>query len=268
MARPLLLQVMLPANPCFQVEHRCAVLQDEQIFPMSAHPTVFVATAATSTVMTVQTRPGKVQAVFICVPRGLEKRAKMWATRKVSERLRLKPPSSITRRNCCKIIYGVLGWHEHRIATNLDYSQNSAKLTHCDDGSYCCGVRNTTCCAQGHGKRIANIIEIAHSSSSSFPGTAAGSGTLHPSGASTATAATSNARAGTSERHTVALSLKEQIAIAVSCVIIGTLVAAFIVWSIMRRKERAGSDDTAKSKGTANDKVSLATSLSPSEIQR
>ena len=105
----LLMQAMFPASPCFQVQHPCAVLQDEPIFPMNAHPTGFVATATTSTVMTVQTRPGKVRVVFNCVPRGLEKRGKMLATRKVSERLRLKPPISITCGNCCNLVYGALG---------------------------------------------------------------------------------------------------------------------------------------------------------------
>ncbi|KAG6999480.1 hypothetical protein G7Y79_00034g069030 [Physcia stellaris] len=135
---------------------------------------------------------------------------------------------------------------------SLHYLRNAAKLTHCGDGSYCCGVRNMTCCAQGHGKRIANIIVDPNPRSS--PGTAAGSRTFHPSGAPTATAVTSKGSAGNSERHPIGLSLKDQIAIAVSCVIVGTLVAAFIAGCIMRRKERAGSDDTAGSEGATDDK--------------
>ena len=152
------MQIMFFANFCFQMQHSCVVLQNEQIFSMNVYSTNFVATTTTFIVMIVLIRFEKIRIVFNCVSRNVKKRKKMLTIRKINERLRFKFSICIICENCCNFVYETHNWHDYRNATNLNYLQNAIKLIHCDDENYCCDIRNTTCCVQNHNKRIANII--------------------------------------------------------------------------------------------------------------
>ena len=119
-------------------------------------------------------------------------------------------------------------------ATNLDYSQNDVRLTLCKDGSYCCGVHNSTCCNRSEGKRIAEVLPT------SSPIVALVSSSISNHGTSKATAGVDGATTtATSEKNSPGLPMREAIGIAVGCSIIGVTLVCITTWCLMKRRRPA-----------------------------
>lgn len=140
-------------------------------------------------------------------------------------------------------------------ATNLDYSQNDARLTLCQDGSYCCGVHNTTCCSRGEGKHIAEVL------STSSLGAALTSTTTPNRGTSKATAGVDGATTtATSEMGSPSLSVKRTIGIVAGCSVIGVTLICIATWYLMRQRRTikpAGTRLKSLSDHEVNSKKSL-----------
>lgn len=130
-----------------------------------------------------------------------------------------------------------------------NYSQKDVALTICNDGSYCCGSANATCCSRGQGKRINSTLDASFQPGASSAIT--GSSTLAtPQVNNSATAASNN------DNQSLGLDQKAVIRIALGCSIIGSIIAGFTIWFFFLRKLRKPSKSGRK-------RLSSSTSVEP-----
>ena len=126
-----------------------------------------------------------------------------------------------------------------------NYSQDDVLVIQCPDQSYCCGESNMTCCNQGHGTRIANIIgqtlstsSITSSTSSAAISSSSSVSTTSPSPSASPTPTTSPL-----------LSPGAKIGIGVG-VSVGAILAVLIgggIWYLARKKARTRRVETENS---------------------
>ncbi|KAI4090918.1 MAG: hypothetical protein LQ344_004446 [Seirophora lacunosa] len=128
--------------------------------------------------------------------------------------------------------------------TILNYSSSDLQITDCNDGSYCCGSANTTCCRRRQGVRIASILE-APSSTSGSETTPASSKSSIPTfspvaatdiGAETTAPPSAAPTPSPGNNDLPGIEQKATIGIAVGCSVIGVAIAAAILWFFFVRK--------------------------------
>lgn len=148
--------------------------------------------------------------------------------------------------------------------TILDYSKSDIQITDCNDGSYCCGPSNTTCCRQGNGKRIASILEAPTSTSSVLtPSSILSITTSSSTPESSLPAENAGAASPTpNKKASSGLSQEGTIGVAVSVSVVGVAIAGALVWYFLLGKRRASSKALAAPAVAELDEVRLA-AMSP-----
>lgn len=123
--------------------------------------------------------------------------------------------------------------------TVLNYSSSDVQVTDCNDGSYCCGADNTTCCSRGDGIRIASILAAPLSASSTSSATTMTTGltTASTSRAFPTTPTIPGVVTGAPKRQdSSGLSTSGTIGVAVGCSVVGIMIAGALVWVFLIRK--------------------------------
>ena len=161
-----------------------------------------------------------------------------------------KSPSCL---QLCTVGYGNAGDATEAKGNFVDYSQSDVQVTHCNDGSYCCGSGNTTCCDKGQGKHIASILQSKPLTSSAPPTSSVPSTTSIGSSTGSNTVVTvtavpnasqnaSTTGAAVSSKGSSGLDQKAKIGIAVSCSVVGFAIVTALTWLIFVRNRARFSD--------------------------
>ena len=106
------------------------------------------------------------------------------------------------------------------------------QVTYCNDGTYCCGATNTTCCSRGEGRRLASILEPI---SSVIPSAKRTSTTSRAATVTTSITAYRN-------KSSPGLDRKSTIGIALGCSVIFCIIASAIAFFILKRRRHAAPD--------------------------
>lgn len=109
-----------------------------------------------------------------------------------------------------------------------NYSQKDVALTECDDGSYCCGSANATCCGRGQGKRIDPALDASFQPDTSNATT--GLSTLATSQANNTASRASNGN------QSPGLDKKAVVGIALGSGIIGSIIVGSAIWFFFLRE--------------------------------
>ena len=115
-----------------------------------------------------------------------------------------------------------------------DYSNNALLVLQCNDGSFCCGQFNTSCCDRGDGVHIANIL----GSAVSIP-TSSATATLSASSPSSMSAsATTTPKRVANSKQGFSSSIKVGIGVGVTFGILVMILVGILAWFIIRGRKR------------------------------